>query len=84
MPGELKRPVARPKHERHWSKSKMSTSHVAVLCQIRMPAIRLFLLNEIEIPLLSAGAVLGRIVMAGVCGTVKRQETSKAVSVPQG
>jgi len=46
-----------------------TTSTVAMLRAIRPPAERPFVLEEVAIPPLAEGAVLGRMVMAGVCGT---------------
>jgi L-iditol 2-dehydrogenase len=45
------------------------TSRIAMLREIRPPATRPFEIEEIAIPPLVEGAVLGRMVMAGVCGT---------------
>ena len=45
------------------------TSRVAMLREIRPPAERPFQIEEVTIPPLVDGAVLGRMVMAGVCGT---------------
>ena len=45
------------------------TSKDAMLGEIRPPQTRPFRVEEIAIPPLSDGAVLGRSVMAGVCGT---------------
>jgi 2-desacetyl-2-hydroxyethyl bacteriochlorophyllide A dehydrogenase len=47
----------------------MAISRVAVLPEIKLPAEHPFEVREVEIPPLTPGAVLGRIVMAGVCGT---------------
>ena len=47
----------------------MLMSRVAVLPEIKVPADRPFILEEVEVPPLTTGAVLGRMVMAGVCGT---------------
>lgn len=44
-------------------------SRVAMLREIRPPAARPFVIEEVPIPPLEPGAILGRIVMAGVCGT---------------
>lgn len=45
------------------------TARVAVLPEIRLPESRPFQIEEVEIPPLVDGAILGRMVMAGVCGT---------------
>ena len=45
------------------------TSKVAMLREIRPPSERPFQIEEVPIPPLVDGAVLGRMVMAGVCGT---------------
>jgi 2-desacetyl-2-hydroxyethyl bacteriochlorophyllide A dehydrogenase len=47
----------------------MQTSQVALLQEIRPPQTRPFTIEQITIPPLVEGAVLGRMVMAGVCGT---------------
>jgi 2-desacetyl-2-hydroxyethyl bacteriochlorophyllide A dehydrogenase len=47
----------------------MIRARVAVLPEIALPSVHPFQIEEIEIPPLTAGAVLGRMVMAGVCGT---------------
>jgi threonine dehydrogenase-like Zn-dependent dehydrogenase len=47
----------------------MFTSKVALLTEIRPPEARPFTIEELEAPPLVDGAVLGRMVMAGVCGT---------------
>lgn len=47
----------------------MNKARVAVLPEIKAPAERPFQIREVEIPPLADGAVLGRMVMAGVCGT---------------
>lgn len=44
-------------------------SRVAMLRELRPPAERPFTIEEVAIPPLTAGAVLGRMVLAGVCGT---------------
>lgn len=44
-------------------------SQVAMLREIRPPATHPFTLEEVAIPPLVEGAVLGRMVLAGVCGT---------------
>src|SRR5215207_1433446 len=46
-----------------------TTSKVAMLHAIQPPATRPFVIEEVSIPPLSAGAVLGRMRMAGICGT---------------
>ena len=45
------------------------TSKVALLREIRPPETRPFTIEELPIPPLTAGAILGRMRMAGVCGT---------------
>lgn len=45
------------------------TSRVAILREIRPPRDRPFTIERIAVPPLVDGAVLGRMVMAGVCGT---------------
>ncbi len=45
------------------------TSKVAMLREIRPPQARPFVIEEVPVPPLADGAVLGRMVMAGVCGT---------------
>jgi len=45
------------------------TSKVAMLREIHPPQARPFVLEEVAIPPLAEGAVPGRMVMAGVCGT---------------
>jgi threonine dehydrogenase-like Zn-dependent dehydrogenase len=45
------------------------TSKVAMLREIHPPQARPFVIEEVPIPPLADGAVLGRMVMAGVCGT---------------
>lgn len=47
----------------------MAMAKVAVLPQIKLPSERPFEVRQVEIPPLISGAVLGRMVMAGVCGT---------------
>lgn len=47
----------------------MQIAKVAMLREVKPPMARPFSLEEIEIPPLSEGAALGRMVMAGVCGT---------------
>lgn len=44
-------------------------ARVAILPDIRPPESRPFVIEEREIPALEPGAILGRMVMAGVCGT---------------
>jgi threonine dehydrogenase-like Zn-dependent dehydrogenase len=44
-------------------------SKVAMLREIRPPEARPLVIEEVPIPPLAGGAVLGRMVMAGVCGT---------------
>lgn len=46
-----------------------TSSRVAMLRAIRPPAARPFTLEEIAVPPLAPGAILGRMRMAGVCGT---------------
>jgi 5-exo-hydroxycamphor dehydrogenase len=46
-----------------------TTSKVAMLHAIQPPATRPFVIEEVSIPPLSAGAVLGRMRLAGICGT---------------
>lgn len=45
------------------------TARAAILREIRPPATRPFAIEHIPIPPLTDGAVLGRIIAAGVCGT---------------
>jgi threonine dehydrogenase-like Zn-dependent dehydrogenase len=45
------------------------TARVAMVREIRPPQTRPFVIEEVAIPPLADGAVLGRIVAAGVCGT---------------
>ncbi len=47
----------------------MRTARVAMLREIRPPQERPFRIEEVEIPPLTEGAILARMVMAGVCGT---------------
>lgn len=49
----------------------MSTriAKAAILREIRAPQTRPFVIEEVPVPPLTDGAVLGRMVMAGVCGT---------------
>ena len=47
----------------------MNTARVAVLPEIRPPQSRPFVIQEVAIPPLVDGAILGKMVMAGVCGT---------------
>lgn len=46
-----------------------STAKVAMLREIRAPQTRPFAIEEVPIAPLDPGAILGRMVMAGVCGT---------------
>src|SRR5688572_11045908 len=46
-----------------------TTSKVAMLREIRPPLTRPFVIEELPVPPLVEGAVLARMVMAGVCGT---------------
>jgi threonine dehydrogenase-like Zn-dependent dehydrogenase len=46
-----------------------TTSKAALLRRIRPPQTRPFTIEELAIPPLTAGAILGRMRMAGVCGT---------------
>lgn len=45
------------------------TAKAAMLREIRPPQARPFVVEEVPVPPLADGAVLGRMVMAGVCGT---------------
>ena len=45
-----------------------TTSKAAILREIRPPESRPFTIEELPIPPLTAGAILGRLRMAGVCG----------------
>jgi NADPH:quinone reductase-like Zn-dependent oxidoreductase len=46
-----------------------TTSKVAMLHEIRPPEARPFSIEEIDIPPLTDGAILGRMRLAGICGT---------------
>jgi len=46
-----------------------TTSKVAMLHEIRPPAARPFSIEEVRIPALTDGAILGRMRLAGICGT---------------
>jgi threonine dehydrogenase-like Zn-dependent dehydrogenase len=46
-----------------------TTSKVAMLREIRPPETRPFTIEELPIPPLAAGAILGRMRLAGICGT---------------
>lgn len=47
----------------------MNLSKVAILREIQLPETRPFKIEEVAIPPLTAGAILVKMVMAGVCGT---------------
>jgi D-arabinose 1-dehydrogenase-like Zn-dependent alcohol dehydrogenase len=46
-----------------------TASKVAMLREIRPPQTRPFTIEEVAVPALTEGAILGRMRLAGICGT---------------